>query len=228
VQEVLRSAPEPYRHPNPASWIAFSALYTESSAATFPEGSHSEALQRQVDLTDGVIALRPFNLADLLALYSATRESVDLLCAWMTWCRPDYSLEDCRSFLAQAAADWETGSKYNFAITDPQNRCLYGSITLNHLNRSHRSANVGYWVRQRQAGRGIASRALRLLIAEFGLRGLGLNRLEIVVPEGNLASQRVAQKAGAKFEGLLRRKLVLNGEAFDGVMYSLLPMDLRQ
>jgi RimJ/RimL family protein N-acetyltransferase len=36
-----------------------------------------------------------------------------------------------------------------------------------------------------------------------------------------VASQRVAQKANATFEGVLRRKLVIAGEPHDGVVYAL-------
>ena len=66
-------------------------------------------------------------------------------------------------------------------------------------------------VRSSAAGRGVATTATRL-IAAFALRALGLNRLEILIPEVNVASQRVAQKAGAKFEGLLRNRLMTAGQ----------------
>jgi RimJ/RimL family protein N-acetyltransferase len=177
------------------------------------------------ELIDQSIALRPFRSEDLTALHAATLETTDMLFAWMTWCRPGYSLEDCQSFLAQAAADWAADCNYSFAIFDLKDGRLCGSISLNHVDRAHRCANVGYWIRSSRTRRGIASRALRL-VSRFGLRQLHLNRLEIIVPEGNLASQRVAQKAGARFEGLLRHKLMLNAQAHDAVMYSLVATDL--
>ena len=62
--------------------------------------------------------------------------------------------------------------------------------------------------------------------AEFGFRELGLNRVEILIPEINLASQRVAQKAGAKFEGLLRNRVMIAEKCQDAVLYSIVPNDL--
>jgi ribosomal-protein-serine acetyltransferase len=183
------------------------------------------ALVMQTELRDDAVALRPFRADDVTQLYCATHETIDLLRAWMTWCHPAYALPDAQSFLAQAAADWERDSAYTFAIVDSTDGTLFGSIGLNHLNRAHNFANVGYWVRRNRWRRGIASRAVRL-VAQFGLRELRLNRLEIVIPDGNVASQRVAQKAGAKFEGILRNKLVLNGKSHDAIIYSLLENDL--
>src|SRR5206468_7647155 len=105
-------------------------------------------------LTDGVIALRLFKPEDLMALYTATLESVSMLRVWMAWCPPSYSLEDCRSFLAQTTRDWENDSAYNFAILDTCKEAFLGSIALNKINREHGSANVGYWVRRSRASRG--------------------------------------------------------------------------
>ncbi len=63
-------------------------------------------------------------------------------------------------------------------------------------------------------------------MAGFGLKELELNRLEFLVPASNFSSQRVAQKVGAKFEGMLRQRLMIAGEPHDAVMYSLVRDDL--
>jgi len=171
-------------------------------------------------LSDGTIAIRQFESRDLSALYEATAESINELRAWMNWCRPDYSVEDCRRFLTEADTAWELGSEYNFAIVDREHGLLHGSIALNRIDRSFDSANVGYWVRRSQAGRGVASRALRL-VSRFAFGGLALDRLEIVVPEDNIASRRVAEKAGARSEGIPGKELILHGEACRANLYLL-------
>jgi ribosomal-protein-serine acetyltransferase len=196
---------------------------TEARArASAPTAPRSMNLQCH----DDFVALRPFRTDDLAKLHAATLETAPLLGMWMTWFRLGYSDQDCESFLTRTAADWAADRAYSFAIVDPDDHALYGSIGLNHVDRIHLSANVGYWVRNTQARRGIASRALRL-VAQFGFRELGLGRLELLIPEANIASQRVAQKAGARFEGLLRHKLLLNGTPHDTTIYSLLEGDLR-
>ena len=158
-------------------------------------------------------------------MHEAARETMEQLCAWMTWCRPDYSVTDAQDFILQCGPAWEKGEHYSFAIVDAQDNSFLGSVGLNNLNRLHKFGNLGYWVRRAARGRGVATAAARLG-AEFGFRELGLNRVEILIPEINLASQRVAQKAGAKFEGLLRNRVMIAEKCQDAVLYSIVPNDL--
>jgi ribosomal-protein-serine acetyltransferase len=84
--------------------------------------------------------------------------------------------------------------------------------------------NLGYWVRTSRTGQGIASRAVRLM-AKFAFQNLGLTRAEILIAAGNLGSQRAAQKAGAHFEGTLKKPLIVRAEVHDAVLYSFNPQD---
>jgi RimJ/RimL family protein N-acetyltransferase len=56
---------------------------------------------------------------------------------------------------------------------------------------------------------------------------LQLFRVELVMAMTNLASRRVADKAGAQFEGLARHRLYLNGSSVDAAIYSLIPGEVR-
>jgi RimJ/RimL family protein N-acetyltransferase len=85
---------------------------------------------------------------------------------------------------------------------------------------------LGYWVRSSQTRRDVATTAT-LLVARFGLEELKLNRVEIFVAAGNVASLRVAEKVGATREGLLRSSLVIHGKVHDAVMFSLIPGDFE-
>jgi RimJ/RimL family protein N-acetyltransferase len=77
-------------------------------------------------------------------------------------------------------------------------------------------------------GRGVCTRALRLL-SRHALDHLGLQRLQLVADPDNVASQRVAEKAGFRREGVLRAHLRHpDGRIRDSVMFSLLPGDLRE
>jgi RimJ/RimL family protein N-acetyltransferase len=111
-------------------------------------------------------------------------------------------------------------------ITDSQTGAFLGTVGLNYFNRDHQFANLGYWVRSSRTGRGVATTAT-LLTARFGLRVLGLQCIEILAAVGNKASQRVAERAGAKKEGVLRNRLSIRGLAHDAVMYSLIASDLN-
>jgi RimJ/RimL family protein N-acetyltransferase len=74
-------------------------------------------------------------------------------------------------------------------------------------------------------GRGSATRALRLLAA-WAFAELGAGRVQLLTEPENIASQRVAEKAGFTRDATLRSYLVLNGERRDAIMFSLLPGEL--
>lgn len=177
------------------------------------------------ELTDGTILIRPFRPDDGEALYAAIHESIKELSAWMWWCHEGYSIEESNTFLMLREQDWSCANEYTFAVCDASTRELLGSTGINHINRQYKLANLGYWMRTSATGRGVASRAT-ILTAQFAFTELDIVRLEIVADVDNLPSQRVAIKAGAKREGVLRKRLQRNGQARDAVMHSLVVEDL--
>jgi ribosomal-protein-serine acetyltransferase len=175
-------------------------------------------------LCDGKVRIRCFQVEDAVPLYEAARESIGELCQWMVWCRPGYSLEDSKNFIVTSATSWEKGEQYSFAIIDDQSGVFLGSIGLNRVDRAHLVANLGYWVRRSRTREGIASAATRL-VTRFAFQELRLNRVEIIVPTTNHASQRVAAKAAGQLEGILRKRLLLNGKFHDAIIFSLVAED---
>jgi RimJ/RimL family protein N-acetyltransferase len=176
-------------------------------------------------LTDGRIVIRQCGPKDAEAICEAVRESIAELVPWMPWCSADYDMSTCRPWLDGRAEAWAAGIEYDFVIIDPRTGRMLGGCGLNQINRTHNFANLGYWVRTSETGRGIGTAAARL-VARFGFEQLGLTRLEIVVSVGNRASQRVAEKAGAMHEGIARGRCVIHQRIDDAVMYSLAPKDL--
>jgi RimJ/RimL family protein N-acetyltransferase len=53
----------------------------------------------------------------------------------------------------------------------------------------------------------------------------GLYRVELLAATGNIASQRVAERAGFTREGVLREALIVPGGRADAVLFSLLRGD---
>lgn len=136
-----------------------------------------------------------------------------------------YAALDSAAWIASRPEAWAQGEAYSFVVEDAATAQLLGGSELNHLNETHRLANLGYWTRTSAAGRGIATAAARLT-AQFGVLELDLHRIEIVVAVGNRARQRVAEKAGATYEGVLRHRLRMGDVSVDAHMHSLLPADL--
>jgi RimJ/RimL family protein N-acetyltransferase len=172
--------------------------------------------------TSTELHIRPFQAADAAAFAEAALESVGTVGRWLPWCHANYSLADAEQWVQVCARNRESGTAFSMGIFSAGDGALLGGVGINHINREHNFANVGYWIRQSRQGRGIAPVAVRM-IAEYGFQTIGLTRLEIVVQEGNHASQRVAEKSGAAFEGVQQNRLVVRGQPFAAAMYALTP-----
>ncbi len=177
------------------------------------------------ELTDGKIIVRTYREDDANALYEAARESISEVSVWLPWCHENYSIEESREFVSSRARAAKSDEWYSFATFEKDSGRFLGGVGLNFFNRVHQIANLGYWVRTSAIGRGVATRATRL-VARFGFAQLGLHRIEILAAVDNIASQRVAEKVGAVREAVLRKRLLIRGESQDAVMFSLLPEDV--
>jgi RimJ/RimL family protein N-acetyltransferase len=165
------------------------------------------------------VAIRFYAAEDAEGLFEAARESIADVHPWLPWCHPGYALHEAKEWAAKQPELRERGEEYNFVITNAAGRFL-GGCGLNQLNPLHRTANLGYWVRSSAAGQGAAPAAVAAL-ARWAFAHTTLERLEILAATTNLRSQRVAEKAGALREGVLRRRLHVHGVAHDAVVYSL-------
>ncbi|MES2072933.1 MAG: GNAT family protein [Pseudomonadota bacterium] len=177
-------------------------------------------------LSNDVFVVRPLFTADADALLAAVLASHAEISAWESWCVPDYGKQHAVDFLKVCEQGWQQGSEFSCGIFSQADASLMGTVALNHIRKMYNMANLGYWIRSDSTGSGIATRAA-LALATFGLGQIGLGRIEIVVRHDNLASRRVAEKLGARAEGLARNRLLLHGEPKDAMMYSLIPADLR-
>lgn len=153
---------------------------------------------------------------DAPTLVDAIQASLDELARWMPWAVPDYDIEAARAWIAG-----ETGDAHRFVMVDTDGEVV-GSCGLNGISELNRSGNLGYWVRSDRAGRGFATASTRLL-RRFGHDVADLHRIEVVMSVHNEASRRVAEKAGAKYEGVRRGALRLAGEFHDAHSWSFLP-----
>ncbi|WP_430390179.1 GNAT family N-acetyltransferase [Dyella sp. 20L07] len=182
-----------------------------------------KSLPASLELVAPTVRLRPWQPGHAEALHEAARESIATVGRWLPWCSESYDWEDSVSWVEHCQSGWIRGEPYAFAIFDLQGRLL-GGIGLSRLDRVHRSANLGYWVRQQDQGKGIASAAVAAIV-DFGFNTLGLLRIEIVVATDNQASRRTAERAGAHLDGISPSRLWHQGESIAAAVYSLLPPD---
>ena len=184
-------------------------------------------IPRETEIAEGPLLLRPWRPEDAPALFEAVHESVDSIGRWLPWCHAGYDLDAAQDWVRHCGQGWAAEEHFAFGVFARADGRLLGSAGLNQRNRVHRSAAMGYWVRQSHQRQGVARQAARL-VARFGFQQVGLVRIEIVALPDNLASRRAAERAGAKFEAIARRRLWVSDAARDAAVYALVPEDLEQ
>jgi RimJ/RimL family protein N-acetyltransferase len=165
-------------------------------------------------LADEVVSLRPLGGQDVAAVEATLADQE--VARWF-----DNGGVVARDVVDRAALRWEASEAAEFAILDG-GACV-GSIWLDLL-RDER-AGVGYWLLPQARGKGLVTRALRL-VARWAFDEVGVQRIGLLADPRNAASVRVAQRAGFRREGVLRSWVTVNGERVDHVSFSLLPSDL--
>jgi RimJ/RimL family protein N-acetyltransferase len=178
-----------------------------------------------LELAEGNLLLRPWLEQDAPALHEAVQESLETVGHWLPWCHAGYDLAQAQAWVRHCREGWTADEHFAFGVFELDGGALLGSVGLNQRNRMHRSAALGYWVRQSRQGEGIARRAAKLA-AGFGFQTLGLIRIEIVALVDNQASRRTAERAGARFECIARHRLWMRDAARDAAVYALVPGDL--
>ena len=165
-------------------------------------------------LSDERVVLRPLAGEDVAVVERALTDRE--IQRWF-----DDSGLSARDVVERAAARWAASEAAEFAIIDG-GECV-GSIWLNLGPESR--ASVGYWLLAHARGKGLATSAL-LLVARWAFDALAVERIGLSADPRNVASVRVAERAGFSREALLRSWADVNGQRVDYLSLSLLPSDV--
>jgi ribosomal-protein-alanine N-acetyltransferase len=139
------------------------------------------------------------------------------------WTEADLSQ---RVFAARVRRGWRearAGTDYSFLIFDHQQQGepLVGGVTLSNVRRrAAQFANLGYWMGQHYAGRGLMTEAVTQVI-DYAFETLGLHRIHAAFLPGNIASRRVLEKNGFQEEGYAENYLQIDGKWADHVLFGL-------
>ena len=101
-----------------------------------------------------------------------------------------------------------------WAVVDPATGVLLGRVGLHDLNEEDSCAEVGYGVLEAHRRKGIARRAVALVV-DYGFGTRGLVRIWLEHAVGNVASCAVARVSGFTLEGIKRSGLRARGDAYD-------------
>jgi RimJ/RimL family protein N-acetyltransferase len=177
-------------------------------------------------LSDGLVTLRQWGEpGDVEAITAACNDRA--IAEFLDQLPSPYTEADARAYIRLCREGWGDGTLTNFAITDAETGDVAGSVGVRWVDPEQGVAEVGYWVAPEARGRGVCTRAVRL-VSRWVIAEQGAERLQLRADELNGASRKVAVNAGFTEEGVLRssRYNPRLGRRVDFVMYSLLPGEL--
>jgi RimJ/RimL family protein N-acetyltransferase len=132
--------------------------------------------------------------------------------------------EVARKLISEIQADVERHEIVKWGIALRPDDKLIGSVTLFHLDFTHRRAEIGYAQGRAYWGNGYMQEALTAVI-NYAFAELNLHRIEADVDPRNDGSVRSLERLGFQREGYLRERWQVNGEIQDAFLYGLLRPD---
>ncbi|MGW6458517.1 GNAT family N-acetyltransferase [Streptomyces sp. NPDC055078] len=166
--------------------------------------------------------LEPWRAAEFLAHIDRGREYIGEFVGL-----PDAAsdLGSARAFL-QSYADKQAadrGRLYGIWLDGT----LVGGVLFRTFDAESGNCEVGCWLEPSAVGRGLVTRAVRLLI-DWAVAERGMHRVEWLVSAGNRASIKVAERLGMRRDGVLRESYPYRGERHDTEVWSLLAPEWRK
>ncbi|GAA3591699.1 hypothetical protein GCM10022223_02850 [Kineosporia mesophila] len=151
---------------------------------------------------------------------------------WIPGIEETYTETDARAHLERDAESAAAGRVLSWVVADPELDVMLGEVLVFVQSLRDGQGEIGYWMHPEGRGRGLATEAAflaarhALLPVEEG--GLGWNNLGLRASADNLASQRVAERAGFRRVGVERNiHQPPSGGARTGLMkYDMVPADL--
>ena len=144
-----------------------------------------------MELRDRELVLRPLGLGDLDAVVAACADPE--IPRFTVLVPSPYTEADGRQFLTRVEEQWRGGDPMRtFAITT-------GDEFLGVVSVDLADGVLGYWMKRAGRGRGFMTQAV-LLAVEWA-RAHGVARFSLTTHPDNVASQRVAEKAGFRRVG---------------------------
>ncbi len=131
------------------------------------------------------------------------------------------SMADTHIFLNLILNQYKGNNYVFWGIQDKQTHHLIGTINFVSWKKKHRTAEIAYIISRDYWGRGMMTEAAMRVIA-YGFTEMNLVRIQARCFRENLASERVMEKVGMTFEGIMRMAMQVNGIHYDLKLYSIL------
>ncbi|WP_439881806.1 GNAT family N-acetyltransferase [Pontibacter sp. MBLB2868] len=163
------------------------------------------------------LLLREIAVTDAPAIFNLIDSNRTYLREWLPFVDYTLAVSDTESYIKSAQASY---SDLVFVIIYQQKHV--GVIGYKGIDLINQKLEIGYWLAERQQGKGIVTRCCKALI-RYAFEQMKMNRVQLKVALDNQKSKKIPLRLGFKTEGIERDgELSSNGEYHDLEVYSLL------
>jgi RimJ/RimL family protein N-acetyltransferase len=169
------------------------------------------------------LLIRPPRPGDGKAMNEAVCESLDHLKRWMAWARHEPSVEEQEARSRRMAAAFKTRSEdIALYIFERKTGRLLGATGIHAIDWSVPRAEIGYWLRVGETGKGYITEAVRA-VTDYAFTHFQAERIEIRCEPANKRSAAVAERCGYTLEGQLRNQMRdASGDLRDTLVYGMI------
>ena len=154
-----------------------------------------------------ILQTKNLELKPLIATFDFAKELFDIIAnnrdffKYMPWINVEKPEQEF-VFLNNAENGWkkQTEATYRMCLRDGGD--FVGLCSIFNLKWERETAEIGYWLNPKYAGRGLMSEAVNAVADSFF--NMGFKRITILANPENIASCRVAEKCGFQREGIMR------------------------
>ncbi len=198
-------------------WGASSRIYVHFTQPPVPS---LQFLGNPILETERLL-LRPFVRDDVEDVFRYA--SNPQVARYMTW-DAHKTREDSFWFVDWAKAQADEDRLGQWAIVLKASGRVIGSIGFSQFDPANSWGAVGYALSEEYWSQGLGTEALKRLLV-FVFADMELNRVEAMHFLDNPASGRVMEKAGMRFEGVIREKVLAKKRYWDVKQYAILRKD---
>lgn len=169
------------------------------------------------------LLLRRFDLDDASDMFKNWANDREVT-KFLTW-EPHSSIEETKRIIGLWVNHYQDIKTYEWAIEREEIGEVIGSISIVKLDEKNDSCEIGYCLSRKYWGMGIMSESLQAVIS-YLFSEIGFNQIFAKYDTNNVASGKVMQKCGMKYEGTVRQvKIRENKEFYDLTIYAILKND---
>lgn len=146
----------------------------------------------------------------------------------LMYSEPIYStIDEVKELLNKYISSYEKNSYYRWAIIEKTSKICIGQIAMFFVSDKNHYCEIEYCIGKKFQMKGYASDALKAII-KFSFLDVNFHKIQVYHKEDNIASKRVIEKNGFRYEGTLREHIFIDGKYLNRLYYSILKSEWKQ